>query len=62
MMWGWKELSQIGRRVWEVMPEEKNGNFHLGQYSSDRKETGKPAEDALVIQTEFVGIIITNIY
>lgn len=45
-----------------MMPEEKNGNFHLGQYSSDRKETGKPAEDALVIQTEFVGIIITNIY
>lgn len=40
---GMHELSQIRRRVWEVMPEEEDGNFHLGQYSSDRKETGKQA-------------------
>lgn len=45
-----------------MMPEEENGNFHLGQYSNDRKETGKQAEDAMVILTEFVGIIIANIY
>lgn len=43
MMQGWKELSQIRRRGVEVMPEEEDGNFHLGQYSSDRKETGKQA-------------------
>ena len=44
-----------------MMPEEEDGNFHLGQYSSDRKETGKQAEDAMVILTGFVGIIIANI-
>lgn len=42
--------------------EEEDGNCHLGQYSSDRKETGKQAEDAMVIPTEFVGITIANIY
>lgn len=45
-----------------MMTEEEDGNFHLGQSSSAREEIGKQAEDATVILTEFVGIIIANIY
>lgn len=41
---------------------EEDGNFHLGQSSRAREETGKQAEGATVILTEFVGIIIANIY